>query len=369
MKLFKTLLKLHFILLGFTSAFAFNEYINLANFSFLLASIYLFSRGKIRFKKRITPPLIAISIIYFLILLISSLIAKDTSPGHIISRIYFYLSLIIYSILLGNIKIDLGIIKSIFLGLIIGFSISIIDLMSISNLIPYKVPRIILDDLEVPFLFSYRLRGATEEPGYFAAYVASVIPIINWFYGKVNKKIIVIIIMTILTTFSAAFVIWASIFFTFIFLNGVRRMRFSGIFASFLLLGLVIIMAYVQIGDKIKGRSLNDRLTSYESVYILSSAEDFLLGLGPGAYKYYNVPQPTNLFLSTFFELGILGIVCYIITILLCYYSISGKNKFLKFGFLSFLLFWLSNGVYYHGYSILPLSYGVLTKRKKNENN
>lgn len=368
MHLHKRLLSVHFILAGFTSAFAYNEYVNLANLSFLLISVCILFKRKINLTKALTTPLIVCGLVFFFILCISSFLSREVGVGHIISRIYSVLSIIIYSIILSNIDIDLKIIRSIILGIVLGFFISIIDLLSLFNFINYQIPRVILQDLNVPFAFSFRLRGATEEPGYFGAYVASVLPILMWYYKGINRRIILLITFTILTTFSAAFLLWVVIYLGLNIISYLKKKNILSIISSSIFLILIFMFTALQIRDKINGRSFNDRLNSYETISIESSVRSFLFGQGPGAYKYYEVSQPTNLFLSTYFELGVLGLSCLLISIFIGFVSINRKNRYLKSGLFAYTLFWISNGVYYHGYSILPIVYGSLNKKTQNEN-
>lgn len=367
MRIHKRLLSIHFILAGFTSAFAFNEYVNLANLSFLLISLCILSKRKIKLTP-LTIPLIVLGFVFFVILYISSLLSEEVGVGHVISRIYSILSIIIYSIILSNIDVDLKIIRSIILGIVFGFFISAIDLLSLFNFINYQVPRVTLQDLNVPFVFSFRLRGATEEPGYFGAYVASVLPILIWYYKGINRIIILLITLTILTTFSAAFLLWVIFYLGLNIITYLKKKNILSIISSGIFLVLTLMFTALQIRDKINGRSLNDRLNSYESISIENSIRSFLFGKGPGAYKYYEVSQPTNLFLSTYFELGVLGLSCMLIIIFLGFITINRKNRFLKSGLFAYTLFWISNGVYYHGYSILPIVYGSLNKKNTNEN-
>lgn len=367
MGIHERLLSIHFVLAGFTSAFAFNEYVNLANLSFLLLSLCLLFKRKIKLTP-LTIPLIILGFVFFVIICISSFLSKEVGLGHVISRIYSVLNIIIYSIILSNIDINLKIIRSIIIGIVFGFFVSIIDLLSLFNFINYQIPRVNLQDLNVPFVFSFRLRGATEEPGYFGAYVASVLPILIWYYKGINRLIILLITFTILTTFSAAFLLWIITYLGLNIITYLKKKNILSIISSGIFLALILWFTALQIRDKINGRSLNDRLNSYESISIESSVGSFLFGQGPGAYKYYEVSQPTNLFLSTYFELGALGLSCMLIVILLGFITIKRKNRFLKSGLFAYTLFWISNGVYYHGYSILPIVYGSLNKKPQYEN-
>ena len=352
---------LHLALLPLTNVFAFNAYFNLGNTSFIIVSI-LVMLGNKRFSKDKLTSYYTVGIILALVAtIIAILFNQPGNLGHAAARLYYVAGFFGYSLILRNLGFSKVHRDGVLLGLLFVVMILLLEYLNLIGTYNFPFDRIGTKEIRIPVFNWFRLRGPTEEPTYLAAYVTCV-AIFMFYYGERNWKVWLLLIATFLLTFSVSLLLYITALLLLLLVFRFRRYSLFTRFFGLLVLLLSLYVFVIFLETKLSGRSVTDRLVTYQTLSYMSDLGSYLFGLGPGFYKYSGEAQPTNLVLSTLLEIGIFGLGAYLFLWFFPLFSNGKGNLLYSISAIAFLIYFLTTGLYYHLFMVLPLTLNFYEK-------
>lgn len=376
---------LGFLTLPFTSVFSFSSQISLSAAAFSCAVIILLfsGRGYIAITNGgVNNFIISISAAGIMLPVVSLILSlnlhSEIRVGHVLARTLFYF-LIFGGVIFIRAFARCGLSqtkKIIELTYFLIIIFCIIDALNLFRIIDINLGRGNVEHLAVSFGDLYRIRGPFEEPSYLGAFVAATLPIYLFISKKRAFKFIVVSGVTVLLSLSANFVFWFFIYlllWVLFILPKIIRLKLltrSNVatflfIASFILISVFEFNIFGIIYGKFLGNSFSERIESYSIISdFINHPLHIIFGFGPGYFLSTNFSQPTSIVVSTFIELGLLGLL-----IFFCIYFINIFMLFKKpaamhltIGCISYFIFIMTTPGYYFPFYVLPLLYWTFYK-------
>lgn len=371
--------------LPFTSLFAINSYISLSIVAFSVGFLMLvLNKNRYKFLRNDRPSKLICFIVLGAIplpifsIITSFYIHSEIRTAHIISRMLFYILVLMAMVYMnelgkcGNKKV----MKILAITYLIILLVCTTDALILFGILDINLPRPTVDELVISYGNIFRIRGPFEEPGYLAAFIAATLPMYLHVCKYKIYSFIVISGIAIFMSLSANYVIWSLLYSVLWFFMSLRYLKLTRlhvvkniipflIFLSFILLALYGFDVLDIVTGKFLGSSYESRIESYAILNkYFDYPENFLFGLGPGFYLNTEYSQPTSIVISTFLELGVLGILIFFGIYFINIYFLLKSNlaMHLAIGCVLYFLFMLTTPGYYYPFYVLPLLYWTFFK-------
>jgi hypothetical protein len=371
------MIKYYILFLPFTHAFAISGILPLP--LIVLISIFLISILTLNNNIKIYFDAEDLFLFLFLFLVLVSFIFSfyfnqhieyKTVINHLLSYIitivlmYFFLKTYILSYAKKN--TFKTILKYITISVFISSLIGIFEFID-KNFLHYGIDEFIyrptVKDMPALFNLFYRMRSFTEEPGHFGLFLEIFSPLSLYYIFNSNIKVIYAVIfsftvlISLIFTFSTAsfVIIPISIFITlayFLYKNNVviKQLYFYKriIYILFSLILFFILLDYIgfisfldlvetavkKITNSSSSSDRLERASETLNVFYNSNIIQLLFGFGPAGNLSYNLNSVVSLYVTILFEVGILGIILFILFLLVVFKKIISIKSNIKYFFM-----------------------------------
>lgn len=222
-----------------------------------------------------------------------------------------------------------------------------------------------------------RSRSFFEESGYFAGYLAVMIPILSYYLWHLKSDwssrllFIALSLAACFMAFSVSFFIFFPVsVFTAAALKIVKngRLKISTVIVAFLLVAFAIGVLTTEsifqsvFLQKFQGNSFDDRATKFQATLdVMRNAgiEHWLFGFGPGSYENLGVAPAISVYINFLRDIGAVGLMAYLVCGgYLLLELVRNRTPFgatLLASALVAQLFFISTPIYYLPHYFLPL--------------